>query len=86
MALELIADVSSAQHGAVVYEVLVAPFPGPARTLPALPNIQKGDQVAFSHSKPAKQAQHHHSDMVHCLVVTPANQSTLQAVSVVYEN
>lgn len=65
MALELIADVSSTQHGAVVYEVLVAPLSGAARLLPAPPDIQEGDQVAFSHSKPAQHEQQHHSVMVH---------------------
>ena len=64
MTLELIADVSSTQHGAVVYEVPVTPFPRAARFFPALPNIQEGDQVALSHSKPAQQ---HHLVMMHCL-------------------
>ena len=61
MALELVTDVGSAQHGAVVNEVLVTPLPGAARLLPPLPDIQKGDQIAFSNSKPAQHAQRHHT-------------------------
>lgn len=59
MALELISDVSSTQHGAVVYEVFVTPFTGAAGLLPAPPNVQKSDQIAFPNSKPAPHGQRH---------------------------
>ena len=64
MALELVTDVGSTQHGTVIYKVLVTPFLGATRLLPAPPNIQKGDQIAFSNSKPAQHAQRH--DTVLC--------------------
>ena len=64
MVLELVTDVGSTQHGAVIHKVLVTPFLGAARLLPAPPNIQKGDQIAFANSKPAQHAQRH--DTVLC--------------------
>ena len=54
MPLELIADVSCTQHGAMIDEVLVAPRARPAGVLPPLPDIQEGDQISLPHGKPAK--------------------------------
>ncbi len=54
MPLELIADVSSTQHGAMIDEILVAPCARPAGVLPALPDIQKGDQISLTHRKSAQ--------------------------------
>ena len=55
MALQLIADVGSAQHCAVIDEVLVAPLAGAARFLPGTPYVQEGDEIPFPNSKPACQ-------------------------------
>ena len=54
MPLKLIADVSCTQHGAMIDEVLVAPCARPAGVLPALPDIQKGDEIPLTHCKPAQ--------------------------------
>ena len=55
MPLELVADVSRTQHCAVIDEVLVAPCARPAGILPALPDIQEGDQISFTHCKSAQE-------------------------------
>ncbi len=56
MPLELISDVSSAQHCAMIDEVLVAPCAGPAGVLPPLPYVQEGDEISLPHCKSAQDA------------------------------
>ena len=56
MPLKLVADVSGAQHGPVVDEVLVAPLGRAAGLLPAFPDVQEGDEIPFSYCKPAHHA------------------------------
>ena len=55
MPLELVADVSCTQHGAMIDEVFVAPSARPASVLPPLPNIQEGNQISLRHCKPAQE-------------------------------
>lgn len=55
MSLELTADVSCTQHGAMIDEILVAPCARPADILPALPDIQEGDEISLTHCKSAQE-------------------------------
>lgn len=70
MPLELVADVSSTQHGAMIDEVLVAPCARPAGVLPPLPDIQESDQISLSYCKPAQ--------LIKCLHLFCDNQSLLR--------
>lgn len=55
MPLELVADVSRAQHGAVIDEIFVAPCARPASVLPPLPDIQEGNQISLPHRESAQE-------------------------------